>query len=170
MLKPFHWLVTIALICPLLAAAAAPDFTLKDVDGADRNVNEFIGKGKWVVVAVWSADCPICRRDMHHMAFFHDEHHKRDATVLGVSVDGYANKDKALGFIDDHGLNFPNLIGEPRDMSRFGGGMFLGTPTFYFFSPEGQIKASRIGAMTQERVEKLIASLEAERRKDKKSG
>lgn len=170
MRKPLHWRVTIALIYPLLAAAGTPDFTLKDVDGADRNVNEFIGKGKWVVVAVWSADCPICRRDMHRMAFFHDEHQKKDATVLGVSIDAYANKDKVLAFIADHGLDFPNLIGEPGDMAQFGSGMFLGTPTFYFFSPEGQIMASRIGAMTQEQVEKLIASLEAERRKDKKSG
>ena len=147
------------LLVSLPAAAAGPDIVLRDFTGRPRNVNEFIGHGKWLVVVVWLADCPICKRDIHHMTFFHDEHGKKDAAVLGVSVDGYANREKALGFVADHALNFPNLIGDRGDASRFGGGPFIGTPTYYIFSPEGKYMTGRVGGQTQEQVEQIIRAL-----------
>lgn len=154
------WLA-ILLLWPILSAAVtAPDIVLKDFDGADHNVNEYIGHGKWTVVAVWSADCPICRREIYQMAFFHDVHKNKDAAVLGVSVDGYANKAMAQAFIDDQSLNFPNLIGDPRDASRFGGGAFIGTPTHYFFAPDGRFVTQRIGPLTQEQAENIIRDAE----------
>ncbi len=94
--------------------AAPPGLMLKDLAGKERNVNEFIGQGKWTVVAIWSADCPICKREIHQMAFFHDAHKNKDAGILGISVDGPAGRKKALAFVEEHGLNFPNLLGGPR--------------------------------------------------------
>jgi thiol-disulfide isomerase/thioredoxin len=157
--KRISRLIIVALFIPWLGAASGPNFTLKDLGGREHNVNEFIGQGKWVVAAIWSADCPICRREIYHMTFFHEEHSKTDAVVLGVSVDGYANKEKARGFIEDQGLNFPNLIGEPADVSRFGGGAFIGTPTYYFFSPDGLFMKTHVGAISQEQAEHVIRSL-----------
>lgn len=51
------------------ALAKAPDIVLNDFDGRGRNVNEFIGQGKWTVVAIWAYDCPICNAEVHHLAF-----------------------------------------------------------------------------------------------------
>jgi peroxiredoxin len=126
-----HWrfLAASALILPLLVLAAVPNVAVRDIVGNPRNVNEFIGKGKWVVVAVWSADCPICKREIYHMTFFHDEHHNKNAEVLGLSVDGYPNKEKVRRFIEDHALNFQNLIGTPDDASLLAGTLFIGTPS-----------------------------------------
>lgn len=147
------------LILPGLVLAAGPDVRFKDMDGKDHSVGEYIGQGKWTIVAVWSADCPICRRDIYHMTFFHDEHRKTDATVLGLSIDGQAGRDKARAFVDDQSLNFPNLLGEPDDPSRLSGAMFIGTPTYYFFSPDGKFMAQRIGPVTQQQAEEVIRGL-----------
>lgn len=160
MVKRIKWLVMVVWLAPALILAAGTDIRLKDVDGKDHNVNEFIGQGKWTVVAVWSADCPICRRDIFHMTFFHDEHRKNHATVLGISVDGYANRDKARRFIDEQSLNFPNLIGDADEVSRLSGLAFIGTPTYYFFSPEGKFMTQRIGPATQAQAEAIIRGLE----------
>ena len=155
-LRLFSWF---AIFIPMLVlAASVPSVEVRDVVGNPRNVNEFIGKGKWVVVAVWSADCPICRREIHHMTFFHDDHRRNDAEVLGLSIDGYANKTKARDFIETHSLNFPNLIGTPDDASMLAGSMFIGTPTYYVFAPDGRFVAQRVGATTQEQVEAMIAT------------
>ena len=159
-----RWLAVMFMI-PALVMAAGPDFRLKDVDGKEHNVNEYIGQGKWTVVAVWSADCPICRRDIYHMTFFYDEHRKKNATVLGLSIDGYDNRAKAKGFIEDQSLNFPNLVGEPEDASRLSGATFIGTPTYYFFSPEGKFMTQRIGPVTQVQAESVIRDLEKTRQK-----
>jgi peroxiredoxin len=144
----------------LLAAvvlAAPPDLTLKDLDGKARRLDGFIGQGKWTVVAIWSADCPICKREIHHMAFFHDAHKGKDATVLGISVDGAAGLKKARTFAAEHGLNFPNLLAEPRQMNAFGF-PFLGTPTYYIYSPQGELLARQVGPVTQQDIEEFMAA------------
>jgi len=152
-----------SLILPLVVLAAVPSVPVRDIVGNPRNVNEFIGKGKWVVVAVWSADCPICKREIHQMTFFHDEHRRRDAEVLGMSIDGFANRDKVRRFIEDHALNFPNVIGTADDASMLAGTMFIGTPTFYVFAPDGRLVGQRIGPTSQEQVEAMIAAAKAKR-------
>lgn len=145
------------LLVPLLAAAAGPDVDLKDMDGKQRNANEFIGKGKWTVVAVWAADCGICNQEIHHMASFHAAHKDMNATVLGVSIDGLRKKQQALGFVQRHQLTFPNLLVELPQMQKFGGGPLTGTPTYYIYSPQGKLLAIQVGPITQEHAEKFIA-------------
>jgi len=156
LIKSFKWLSLLLFLFPLFAWSASPNVVLKDLDGKDHNVNEFIGKGKWTVVAVWAHDCVICNQEIHHMTFFHDAHKEKDAIVLGISIDGYANKADARKFIDKHGLNFTNLIGGPDSIAQFHAGRFIGTPTFYIYSPEGALLTTKVGAMTQEEVEDFI--------------
>ncbi len=163
MIRQLRLIAWLLLLFPVAGLADVPDLVLKDFDGRLHNVKEFIGHGKWTVVVVWSADCPICKREMYHMTFFHDEHHRKDATVLGLSIDGYDNRAKAIRFADDQALNFPNLIGDPDDASRVAGTMFIGTPTYYVFAPDGRFVAQRIGPMTQEQMEHLIDALKVER-------
>lgn len=138
---------------------AAPDIELKDLAGKASNVNQYIGHGKWTVVVAWAHDCHVCNQEIHHMVFLHDEHKKKDATVLGISVDGYAKRRQAAAFIERHGLDFPNLITEPEQaiMRRFGAGSFVGTPTYYVYDPKGKLVAKNVGAVTQEDIEAFIA-------------
>lgn len=157
-------LVLLCLATPV-PAVSAPDLVLRDFEGRPRPVREFIGQGKWTVVTVWSADCPICRREIHHMTFFYDEHRKGDVTVLGFSIDGEENRQHALEFAREHGLNFPNLLGDWRSVERLTGVSFKGTPTLYVFTPRGDYVAQRIGPASQEDVEALIRKLKSDARK-----
>jgi len=152
-----RWL-GILLFVPAVVLAA-PDMVLKDIDGKSRNVNEFIGKGQWTVVAVWSVDCPICRRELYQMAFLHDAHRKKDASVLGISIDGFDDRKRVAEFIDEQALSFPNLIGTIKEAAELGTGRIFGTPTYYVFSPDGRLLGQRVGAQSQEQIEDLIAQL-----------
>ncbi|MBI3777454.1 MAG: hypothetical protein HY274_00805, partial [Gammaproteobacteria bacterium] len=62
-------------------------------------------------------------------------------------------------------LNFPNLLGEPDDPGRLSGAMFIGTPTYYFFSPDGKFMTQRIGPVTQAQAEDILRGLENQRLK-----
>lgn len=139
--------------------AASPDIPMRAPDGAVRNVNEIIGKGKWTVVVAWAHDCHICGREIHEMSAFHNAHKDKDATVLGVSVDGFDKAELAKGFIAKHKLPFPNLIAEPQQevMMKFGAGRFIGTPTFYVFNPSGKIVGQNVGPVSREEMETFIA-------------
>lgn len=90
------------------------------------------------------------------MEFFHHEHRKKDATVLGVSIDG-DNIAKAKGFVDEHALTFPNLITDPGTVSDFGAGDLIGTPTYLVFAPDGSFVAKKVGPLSQQQIEELMA-------------
>jgi len=141
-----------------LAFAAAPDITVRDVDGKYHNVNQYIGKGKWTAVVFWAYNCHICNEEVPNLVFFQDEHADKDATILGISVDGFENVKKSREFIDIHELNFPNflLTLKASEFRKFGGGDFEGTPTFYLYNPKGELLAKRIGPLKAEEIEKFI--------------
>lgn len=167
-MKKYWMRIALLLLILPFAASAAPDLVLKDFNGNARNVSDYIGKGKWTVVVVWAHNCPTCNNEIHHMTFFHDAHKDTDATVLGVTVDGWSKRDKAAVFVETHALNFPNLIAEPRQdvMIKFGGGEFYATPTFYIYSPKGKFMARQVGPLSQEDVEGFINSAKQASSKD----
>lgn len=92
------------------------------------------------------------------MTFFQDAHRKKDAIVLGITVDGWKKRKLAQRFVNRHSLNFTNLIVEPEQsvMMKFGGGPFVGTPTFYIYAPDGELLARNVGPVTQEDLELFI--------------
>jgi peroxiredoxin len=151
------WMMASLLWLPLLAVAAGIDVTLKDMHGRDRNVKEFIGQGKWTVVAVWASSCTICQQEIQQMSFFHQAHKNKDAIVLGISIDGQAGKQQAAGFIKEHRLDFTNLLAELPQMQQFGGGPLMGTPTFYLYSPKGRLRAHQVGPVSREQIEQFMA-------------
>ncbi len=91
---------------------------LFDFEGRPRNLSEFTGHGRWTVVMFWASDCRVCNAEAQEYVLFHDQHHDRQAGVLGITLDGEAGKSEALGFIERHMVDFPNLIGEPEVVAR----------------------------------------------------
>lgn len=157
-----HFITSLFLLSIGLGAANAsvPDINVKTTEGVVHNVNEIIGKGKWTVVVIWAHNCHICNQEIQEMTFFQDSHAQKDATVLGISIDGYQLRDKASDFIKRHDLNFPNFIIEPdyRELMKFGGGRFVGTPTFYIYNPAGELSAKSVGPVAPDEIEKFINS------------
>lgn len=156
------WMLSLVMAFVMSAAhAVPPDIALQDLDGRSRNVNEFIGHGKWVIVAFWMHDCKICAAEIHHMSAFHQAHQAKDAIVLGITIDGAAYVDEAKRFVAAHQLPFPNFITEPDAeaiQKLFGGGKFIGTPTHYFFDPSGRIVGRKIGPISGADIEEFIAA------------
>lgn len=140
------------------AQAAAPDISLPDLQGRNHHLNEYIGQGKWVVMVFWMHDCKICANEIHHLQAFHAAHVGKDAIVLGISIDGADRVQNARRFVENHKLTFPNLLTEPDydALIKFGGGKFLGTPTQYFYDPEGRLVARKIGPISRVDIESFI--------------
>ena len=153
----------------VIAWAGAPSIPLQDLDGRARNVNEFIGHDKWVIVVTWSHDCRICDREIDEMATFHAAHHEKQAMVLGVTLDGAEHHKEARAFVKRHKLPFVNLITEPSQevMMKFGAGKFVGTPTYYVYDPKGEIVGQNIGPLTRAEVEEFIRSFDKAPQNDK---
>jgi len=75
-MKPHHWLVCLLLVLPLLVATpaaalleygtVAPDFELKDLDGAPVRLADFAGK--IVVLKLSTTWCPTCSQQLQEIS------------------------------------------------------------------------------------------------------
>jgi len=133
---------------------------LQDMDGNNRVLTDYIGKGKWSIVMLWISDCHVCNQEASQYDDFHDQHKDTDASVLGISMDGPEGRKDAMAFIKRNDVGFPNLVGDPQMVAslyiRLTGGDWVGTPTFLIFSPSGELKAAQPGAVPVSLIEEYI--------------
>jgi peroxiredoxin len=147
------------------AAAAGPDIPLTDLDGKPRNLNQYVGHGKWAVVVIWAHECSVCNAEMHEFTAFHQAHHQRDAIVIGVTIDGQEKRDLARGFVARHKLPFVNLVAEPHEevVEKFGPGEWIGTPTVYVYGPDGTLEARQVGPLTRKQLDEFLIEMTKEK-------
>jgi len=158
LMRPFVLLLAVLLSTPVFAGS---ETVLKDFAGQPSSIEQHAGKGKWLVVVMWASDCHVCDMEMPAYAAFHLKHEKRDAQVLGISMDGEEKKADAEGFLARHKLPFANLIGEPSDLMLYymmtTGASFVGTPTVLVYAPDGELRAAQAGAVPVKVIEDFIA-------------
>jgi len=133
---------------------------LTDFKNNPKTIKDFTGNGKWLLVMFWASNCHICNKEAHQYVDFHFTHSDKDATVLGISIDGQARFKEAEKFIKRHNIDFPNLIGEPEAVmalySEYSNSRWVGTPSFLLFNPQGELKAAQVGAIPPEIIEDFI--------------
>lgn len=93
----------------LTIGTKAPDFTLKDKDGRDVSLSDFVGKR--VVLYFYPKDnTPGCTRQAKAFKDAYDNFLKKDVVVIGISKDSEASHQK---FAEKHGLPFI-LLADPQ--------------------------------------------------------
>ena len=151
-----------ALMLLLLTLPLAQASELKHLDNLEAaTLEDFKTPGKWLIVMIWASDCHVCNQEAHAYQDFHFAHGDDDAALLGISMDGESKLDDARDFVSRHGVEFPNLVGEPQDVARFyqdnTGSRWVGTPTFMVYDPRGELAAKQVGAVPVDIIEKFIA-------------
>lgn len=149
------------LLCGLLLPVVGFAAPLRDLSGHVRTIQDYTGKGKWLVVMIWASDCGACNAEAHNYVAFQKSHPGINATMLGISVDGLSDVEAAKAFVQRHDVNFPNLIGNPQDvdalyMKATGGDYLRGTPTFLIYNPQGKPVAAQLGAVPVSLIEQYI--------------
>jgi len=60
-----HFAIAQETVTPLKTPTQeAKDAGFKDLNGNIRTVDDYIGKGKWVLVMIWASDCHICNEEV----------------------------------------------------------------------------------------------------------
>ncbi len=154
--------IFLAGLCLLLATplAMAAERIFQDFDGQHHSMAEYTQSGKWLVVMFWASDCHTCNDEAHQYVAFHEKHKASDATVLGVSMDGYSHKAAAEEFIARNKVSFPNLIGDFEAIADWymtlTESAWIGTPTFLVYGPTGELMAKQVGAVPTDLIENFI--------------
>ena len=155
------WLATAMTVCFAGFASAWGSEGLTDFEGKPGSIENYAGKGKWLVVMLWASDCHVCNQEVHQYVAFQKKHADKDAVMLGISLDGNEKKNDARDFLKRHKVNFPSLIGEPEVVAdtyqNLTGAQWVGTPTFMVYTPTGELIGAQVGAIPPETIEAFIA-------------
>lgn len=122
------------------AGSPAPDFTLKSQDGAPVSLHDF--RGKWVVLYFYPKDFTSgCTLEAHNFQRDLPEYEKRNAVIVGVSVD---NPNSHKQFCVKEGLSFKLLADTDHSVSKEYGTLSRLVFTHaarntFLISPEGKI-------------------------------
>ena len=77
-----------------LVGQAAPDFTLKDLNGNRVGLSDF--KGKVVVLNFWATWCGPCREEIPHMDALYQKYKDQGLAVIGINAE--RNHEKVAEF------------------------------------------------------------------------
>jgi peroxiredoxin len=97
-----------------LEQSAAPDFTLKSVDGENLRLSEF--RGEVVLINFWASWCGPCRQEMPVLSDLHDKYRALGFTVLGVNVE--EDSAKARKLLQKMPVSFPVLFDNESVVSK----------------------------------------------------
>src|SRR5438128_10137405 len=124
-----------------VSGAPAPDFTLNSQDGKPLSLHDY--RGKWVVLYFYPKDFTSgCTREAHNFQRDQDEYARRNAVIVGVSVDSAESHKK---FCAKEGLNFKLLADTSHEVSKqYGSLMNFGVAKIsarntFLIDPQGEI-------------------------------
>jgi len=114
-----RWMMAVSLCVPFLANAvgvndAAPDFTLKSLQGTNLRLDEY--RGQVVLINFWASWCGPCRQEMPLLDRLHKRYSDAGFAVLGVNVEGTMGPAKETA--DRTGVTFPVLVDENQKVSE----------------------------------------------------
>ncbi|MGD8831925.1 MAG: TlpA disulfide reductase family protein [Pseudomonadales bacterium] len=93
---------------------AAPDFTLKSLEGSNLRLDEY--RGQVVLLNFWASWCGPCRQEMPLLDRLHHRYEDTGFAVIGVNVEGDAAP--AQGIVDQTQVTFPILIDDGQKVSE----------------------------------------------------
>lgn len=95
-------------------AEAAPDFTLKTLQGMNLRLEEH--RGQVVLINFWASWCGPCRQEMPILDRLHQRYEDTGFAVWGVNVEGEEAPAKKI--VDKTNVTFPVLIDEGQVVSQ----------------------------------------------------
>ncbi len=141
--------------------AAAPDFSIKDIDGNLFSLASEKGK-KTILIVFWSIFCEPCREEMPAIQKLYEKYKDKGLDVISVALDGEPLKTSIAGFVKQEGYTFRVLIDELDSQEMFkvadpyGVG---GTPTTYLLDKGGKVVVAKAGLLKEEELDKAVRAL-----------
>src|SRR5260370_7200633 len=124
------------------AGQAAPEFSLKGIDGKTYSLEELRRKGT-VLAAFFKISCPVCQFTFPCLQRLYERYGSEDVTFLGISQD---DAKATASFAKQYAITFPMALDEKEKgypaSNAYG---LTNVPTVFLIEPEGIVRVSSMG-------------------------
>ncbi|MGD7043380.1 TlpA family protein disulfide reductase [Jeotgalibacillus proteolyticus] len=138
-----------------VSPAAAPDFSLQDLQGETIKLSDL--RGKTVVVNFWTTWCPPCHEEIPELEAFYAEYVKEnpDVVLLGVNLSKEDHGEESVKhFVKANLMSFPILLDLDGETQR--NYQILTIPTTFIVNKDGGIMKKLMGPVTKEELIELV--------------
>ena len=134
-------------------AVARPSFTLPDLEGTSRQLDEWDGKHR--ILNFWATWCAPCRREIPLLKAFQEEHGAAGFQVLGIAVD---YPEEVAEYAREAEFNYPIVTGQQDAMAvaETSGIDFIGMPFTMFVTRDGEYVGAYIGELHQSHLDDIV--------------
>ena len=134
-------------------APVFPAFSLPDLDGVDRNIEEW--RGSHTLLNFWATWCAPCRREIPLLKQFQQEYGPEGIQVIGIAVDF---PEEVAAYAEQAEFNYPILVGQEDAMAvaETSGVEFIGMPFTMILAADGELLNSHIGEIVEADLEHIV--------------
>lgn len=132
------------------------DFTMKDPEGNEVSLSDYVGKSDYLFIDFWAAWCGPCISEMPNVVDAYNTYKDKGLEIVGVSFDD--DKDKWLEAVKSLNMTWPqmsDLNGWDNDAVKFYA--IQGIPHTILLDKEGKIIAKDLrGTQLKEKLAELM--------------
>jgi thiol-disulfide isomerase/thioredoxin len=128
-------------------------------DAESVRFSDAFAQGKPVIAVMWAGVCPLCRVELPELETVYQEH-MDDLVVIGVDIGPFVRlgtQEDGKALLNELGVTFP--AGSTEDAGILPAYGVLGTPSTYFFKPDGEILEKWAGRLTRDQLDGLVKEL-----------
>ncbi len=107
---------------PEIQEAAAPDFSIADLQGNTLTLSGY--EGKVLFINFWATWCPPCRKEIPDFIEAYKELKAEGLEILGVSVD-QTTAGALLEWVRKTGINYPIALATPEIVQAYEPGEYI---------------------------------------------
>lgn len=135
----------------------APDFTLRDLRGADVRLSAL--RGRVVLLNFWYSSCPPCRREVPDLVTLHRMHAGQGLEILGINLDDVlipgAGHAPLKAFLDEFKVPYRVLLADNEVFAQYGDVPVQ--PITFLVDRQGKVRQIFWGAYPGSVIGKAIA-------------
>ena len=142
-----------------LVNRAAPLFSASVAQGGQFNLQDHVGKGRWLVLNFWTTTCVVCREEAPELQrFYQDVSSQGGSAPQFISINTQESTPEILGYQRDLRLSFPVVSDKSGKISLDYG--VYGTPETFFIDPQGRVRHRVAGEVDKDSILRFIDFLE----------
>lgn len=133
-----------------------PDYSWDNLNHGQNRLTEW--QGKVLVINHWATWCEPCRKEIPMFMDFLQQHKTQGLELIGIAHD---DEDAVRRYVDSMGMDYPQLLAGPMQGSKWLAalGSNGSLPLTLVFDRQGQLRAKKLGLMSETQLQQAVADL-----------